>query len=164
MFFKILRILCLFFIFNLYFIKFSYSDILKKIEISGNDRISTETIAMFSEVKINDKVNSSIINNVLKNLYNTNFFKDVSIKFTNNILEIKVVENPIIQNITYEGIKSNRIKDLIVSGTKLKSRSSFNDLILRKDKERIKSELKNLGYYFPLIETYIEDLKDNKII
>ena len=163
MFFKILRILCLFFIFNLYFIKFSYSDILKKIEISGNDRISGETIEMFSEVEINDNINSSIINNVLKNLYNTNFFKDFFIKFTNNILKIKVVENPIIQKITYEGIKSNRIKDLIVSGTKLKSRSSFNDLILKKDKESIKSELKNLGYYFPLIETYIEDLKDNKI-
>ena len=118
---------------------------------------------MFSEVEINDNINSNIINKVLKNLYDTNFFQDVYIKFTNNILEIKVVENPIIQNITYEGIKSNRIKDLIVSSTKLKSRSSFNDLIFRKDKENIKSELKILGYYFPSIETYIEDLKDNKI-
>ena len=163
MFFKILRILCLLFVFNLSFINFSNSDILKKIEIFGNDRISNETIAMFSEVEINDNINSNIINKVLKNLYDTNFFQDVSIKFTNNILEIKVVENPIIQNITYEGIKSNRIKDLIVSSTKLKSRSSFNDLIFRKDKENIKSELKILGYYFPSIETYIEDLKDNKI-
>ena len=163
MFFKILRILSLLFVFNLSFINFSNSDILKKIEIFGNDRISNETIAMFSEVEINDNINSNIINKVLKNLYDTNFFQDVSIKFTNNILEIKVVENPIIQNITYEGIKSNRIKDLIVSSTKLKSRSSFNDLIFRKDKESIKSELKILGYYFPSIETYIEDLKDNKI-
>ena len=163
MFFKIFRVLFIPFILNLSFINFSNSEIIKKIQISGNDRISYETIVMFSEVDINDNVNSSTINNVLKNLYNTNFFNDISVKLNNNVLEIKVVENPIIQNITYEGIKSNRIKDLIVSSTKLKSRSSYNDLILKKDKENIKSELKILGYYFPSIETYIEDLKDNKI-
>ena len=163
MFFKIFRVLFIPFILNLSFINFSNSEIIKKIQISGNDRISYETIVMFSEVDINDNVNSSTINNVLKNLYNTNFFNDISVKLNNNVLEIKVVENPIIQNITYEGIKSNRIKDLIVSSTKLKSRSSYNDLILKKDKENIQSELKILGYYFPSIETYIEDLKDNKI-
>ena len=79
MFFKILKILCLLFVFNLSFINFSNSDILKKIEIFGNDRISNETISMFSEVEINDNINSNIINKVLKNLYDTNFFEKISI-------------------------------------------------------------------------------------
>ena len=118
---------------------------------------------MFSEVEINDNVNANVVNTVLKNLYNTNFFENVSVNFTNSILEIRVVENPIIQNINYEGIKSNKIKDLIRTSTKLKSRSSYNELILKNDKKNIQTELKKLGYYFPSIETYIENLKDNKI-
>ena len=43
------------------------------------------------------------------------------------------------------------------------ARSSFNEKILERDKERISSVLKNIGYYFPKIDIFIEDLKDNKI-
>ena len=45
----------------------------------------------------------------------------------------------------------------------LKSRSSFNEIILKKDKERITNFLKNLGYYFSEIDISIENLQDNKI-
>ena len=34
---------------------------------------------------------------------------------------------------------------------------------MERDKERISSVLKNIGYYFPKIDIFIEDLKDNKI-
>ena len=163
MFFKILKIVLSSFIINLLFINFSNAEVINDIKIIGNDRISKETIVMFSEVEINDNVNANVVNTVLKNLYNTNFFENVSVNFTNSILEIRVVENPIIQNINYEGIKSNKIKDLIRTSTKLKSRSSYNELILKNDKKNIQTELKKLGYYFPSIETYIENLKDNKI-
>ena len=49
------------------------------------------------------------LNQILKKLYNTNFFETVSVKLSNDILIIKVKENPIIQNINYEGIKSSKI-------------------------------------------------------
>ncbi len=163
MFFKILKVLFLFLFLNFIFIKISNSEPVNKIQIIGNDRISKDTIIMFSQVNVNDNLESNDLNNILKNLYETNFFENISVKFLNNLLEIKVKENPIIQSVNYEGIKSNRINDLIISNTKLKSRSSYNELILKNDIENIKIELKNQGYYFPEIETYIEDLKDNKI-
>ncbi len=162
----LLRILKIFFcsiIFNIFLLSLSNAELIKEIKITGNDRISDETILMFSKININDDINNSDLNNILKILYETNFFKNISINFTNNILEIKIKENPIIQNIVYEGIKSNKIKDLIVKNSKLKSRSSFDELILKNDLEQIKVVLKDLGYFFPLIETYIEDLNNNQI-
>jgi len=45
----------------------------------------------------------------------------------------------------------------------LKSRSSFNEILLIKDIESIKNTLKNLGYYFAEIDTSVEELKNNKI-
>ena len=51
------------------FSSFSYSEIAKKIEIKGNDRISTETIILFSQVKVNDNISEIELNNIIKNLF-----------------------------------------------------------------------------------------------
>ena len=48
-------------------------------------------------------------------------------------------------------------------GVNLRSRSSFNEILLIKDKEDIASKLKNLGYYFAEIDTSVEELSDNKV-
>ena len=65
------------------------------------------------EVEIGEKLNENQINFMLKKLYETNFFSDVNIKYENQILYIKVVENPIVQNIIIEGVKANKLKDQI---------------------------------------------------
>ena len=144
---------------NLFLFKVSYSEVIKDIKIKGNDRISKETILMFSEVRINNNYDNNNLNEILKNLYNTNFFNNVSINLNNNILEIIVEENPIIQNINYEGLKAQKIKKIIKDNTKLKSRSSYNELFLKNDKENIKKVLKELGYYFPKIDYLLKSLR-----
>ena len=53
---------------------------IKKIEIDGNKRINNETIKMFSGVKIGKDLSKNDLNDALKNLYETNFFKDVNLK------------------------------------------------------------------------------------
>ena len=139
------------------------ADIVKNIEVKGNERISSETILMFSDVSINDEVNSQKINKILKNLYDSNFFENISINITNNNLLINVVELPIIENILFEGIKAKKIKDEIFKDLKLKERSSFNQIDLIDDKQNILKKLKNIGYFNSTIETYLEDLNDNRV-
>ena len=142
---------------------FSQAEIVKEINIQGNQRISSETVKMFSGVSINDDLLENDLNQILKKLYNTNFFETVSVRLSNDILIIKVKENPIIQNINYEGIKSSKILEDLKKQSELKSRSSFNEILLDKDKKKIKSFLKEKGYYFSEVEISIEKLKDNKI-
>ncbi len=139
------------------------SDIAKKIEISGNERISNETILMFSTISVNDTVNNEKINNILKQLYETGFFSDVNINFENEILKIKITENPIIENIFFEGIKAKKIKEPITKNLKLKNRSSYNLINLNSDKENIISTLKSLGYYFAKVDVYVDELDNNKV-
>ena len=55
----------------------AFSEIVKSIEIFGNERIPIETIKMLSDVEINDDINENDINDLLKNLYDTNFFKNL---------------------------------------------------------------------------------------
>ena len=109
MFKKIFKFLIVSIILSLSLLKTSYSEIINEIKIFGNDRISKETILMFSDFQVQENLESKNLNEILKNLYNTNFFKDVSLKVENNTLFINVIENPIIQSIKYEGIKANKI-------------------------------------------------------
>ena len=160
---KIFKLSIVSIILILFLFKSAYSEIINEIKIFGNDRISKETILMFSDIQVKENLDSGNLNKILKNLYNTNFFKDVSLKIENNILLINVIENPIIQSIKYEGIKAKKIKDLISNNTNLKSRSSYDEFILNKDKEKIQLLLKELGYYFPEINIFTEELDDNKI-
>ena len=139
------------------------SETIKTIEIVGNDRISEETILMFSKIQINDKIDNENLNKILKNLYDSNFFDNVSVSFDKTILKIIVTESPIIDKIVYTGIKSDSMKEELSKILKLKSRSSFNDYDLSFDKNNILEYLKSRGYYFAKVETFVEQ-RDNKLI
>ena len=57
----------------------SRAEIVNKIVVEGNNRISTETIIMFSGVKLNKDLNDNDLNQILKKLYETNFFELISV-------------------------------------------------------------------------------------
>ena len=144
-------------------ITISYSDTLKDIVVDGNDRVSDETVKMFSSVSPGDEISSQLLNNILNNLYDTNFFKDVSVSIKDNVLKISVKENPLIESINYMGLKSEKLKSKLTQNLKLKSRSSYNELILNKDKDQILTSLKELGYHFSTVDVFIKNLNDNKV-
>jgi len=145
------------------FVNFSSAEIIEKIDVKGNERISKETIIMFSSVELNDEIDDIKLNDILKNIYNSNFFDDVSITFIDKILTISVKENPIIENIEITGIKSNSLKDQILQTVSLKSRSSYNEILLNNDIFKISNFLKSIGYFFSKIDVVKNDLLDNKV-
>jgi len=156
---KFLIFLFFFTLFN----NISFSETVKKIVVDGNVRISTETVNIFSQISVNDDVDNNEINNILNRVYSTGFFEDVVVSFNDNVLVIKVIENPIIQNITYDGIKAQKIKDVITKNLNLRDRSSFNEILLLEDKKKIIDSLKSVGYYFADVKVLKEVLEDNKV-
>ena len=113
------------------------SEIIKDIEIVGNDRIPDETILMFSDIQIDDKIDNDNLNKILKNLYDSNFFDNISVSCDKSINKIRVTESPIIDEIVYKGIKSNSMKEELSKILKLRSRSSFNDFEFAYDRNSI---------------------------
>ena len=139
------------------------ADIVKVIKINGNERISEKTIIMFSQVFENDQINNKDINDILKKLYETDYFENINIVFKNNILNITVKENAIIQNISYEGIKSNKLIEIFKKEELLKEKSPFNRNLLKNEKKRILFLSKQLGYYSSDIEIEVETLSENLV-
>ena len=163
MLFKNLKLIIIFLLINFFYLNISIADIVKEFKVSGNDRISKETVELFSNIKINDQLNKEDINKVLKNLYDTNFFKDISISFKNNILIIDVVENPIIEEIEYKGIKAVKILNVLKENALIKSRSSYNEILLKKEKNRLEKLLKKIGYYDSVLNVYVKNQNNNLV-
>ncbi|MDA8804582.1 outer membrane protein assembly factor BamA [Candidatus Pelagibacter bacterium] len=141
----------------------SYSKNYEKIIIKGNERISNETILVFSEIQDNKSLDENSINEILKKLYKSGFFKDVTVKIENNNLTIDVLENPIIQTVFIEGIKKKKTEESLYEILSLKNRSSYNSTLIKKDEAAILSFLKDDGYYFSKVTSSYQDLGDNKI-
>jgi len=159
----IFRLFIYFVLTFIFFINFLYADIVKKIEILNNDRITDETIEIFSSVSVNDQLSIDDLNNILKNIYDTGFFNDVKVLFENGTLTIDVLENPIIQNLSYEGIKSNKIKDEIIRNTRLRPRSSYNEIFVKKERDIILNTLNNIGYYFAKVDIFTTEFENNTV-
>ena len=139
------------------------AEIINKIEIKGNQRISSETIKMFANVSLGNDFDSSDFNITLKNLYDSDFFNSIELKIENNILNIYVEEYPIIQNLFIEGIEKKKIKDELIKNISFKPRNSFNKILLEKDKNTITNILKQFGFYFSNTQVLITELEDNKV-
>ena len=116
----------------------AFSEIIEDIKIDGNQRISNDTIKLFSKIDIGDEINNEDINRILKDLYETNFFENINVSLEKETLVINVVENPIIENIFYKGVKSNNLLNKIKNDSSIKSRSSFNENLIKKEKKKLK--------------------------
>ena len=131
----------------------SLAQIVTDISVEGNKRISKESIIIFGDIDFNKNYNDDDLNSILKNIYETNFFKEINLKIKNSILQFTVVENPIIEDVQINGIKSENLTELLFDQLQLKNRSSYIESSFLSDLNLIKNTIKNSGYYFATIKT-----------
>ena len=97
----------IFFVFSLFFLSFSFkssAEVVNKVEIQGNERITKETIIIYGDIIIGSDYETSDLNLLIKKLYETTFFSNISTELGNGILNIQVEENPIVNSIIFEGL------------------------------------------------------------
>ena len=145
----LLKILTLFFI----LLTSVNSEIVKKFDISGNKRISNETIIIFSDIVLNEEITKSKLDSAIKNLYKTNFFRNISLNFENQVLYLKVEENPIIEKLQIQGIKKQSLVEFIKDKMNLAEMRSFDQELLSADLDLINNILKTNGFYFAEISS-----------
>ena len=135
---------------------YSFAEIVKEVKVEGNQRISKETINVIGGIKINTDYNKDNLNRILKNLYNSDFFKDVNLNLENGILSINVIENPIIEEIIIEGLTNQNFVESLSESIVLKSRMSFTENQLQNDINLINNIMKSNGFYFASIKPSIQ--------
>ena len=139
------------------------AETIEKINLYGNERISLETIKVYGEIEIGKEFSNEDINNVLKNLYETNFFENISVAIKGNSLEIFVKEYPIINSLEIVGENSKNIKNLLIERLSLKSKEAFIENKLNNDTQLIKKIYSSLGYNFASVNVKVEKFSENRI-
>ena len=89
----------------------SKAENIKGIKIIGNERISDETVKVYGAID-DEKKNFSKqdLDKVLKNIYETNFFKNVSVEIKDQFLVINLEEYPLINQLVLVGRKLTELK------------------------------------------------------
>ena len=154
---KIYIILFCLFSFNL------AAEVIQKLEVKGNERISKETIRVYGEINIGEDFSPFELNEITKNLYKTNFFETIDLSLSKGVLEISVKEYPTINSISFQGEKRKDIRKTILEKLELKEKGSFIENNLAQDIEIIKKLYSSIGYNFSTVEAKIERFDNNRI-
>ena len=141
----------------------SYSEIVDKVKVEGNERISLETIVIFGDITIGKNYETPDVNLLIKKLYETTFFSNISVELRNGQLNIVVEENPIINSIVFKGEKAKKYTEAIRELLTLGEKTSFRSNYITSDINIIKEFYRSLGFYFVEITADIEKLEKNRV-
>ena len=159
---QMLRLLLIFFLILLKTTHVS-AEIISDLRVEGNNRVSNETIYIFSKIKKGDDVSNTDLNDALKRLYETNFFEDVKLSLDNKILTIKVIEYPVVQQIIINGIKRKKTVEEIKEQVILKEKNPFRKSLIQRDLNTLLNIFKQSGFYFAEVDVEIKDNKNDTV-
>lgn len=132
------------------------------IVVEGNQRIEPETVESYMSLKVGDPFGPVEINESLKKLYATGLFADVAIRSEGQVLIVRVVENPIINRLAFEG--NLRIKDEILSQeVQLRPRVVFTRTKVQNDVTRLLQVYRRSGRFGVTVEPKIIRLDQNRV-
>ena len=135
---------------------------IKQIDISGAQRIDTDTIISYSNINLGDIYSEEVGNQILKDLFDTNLFSNIEISFDNNLLIISIKENPTINLVKFTGNSKLKDDDLLIE-ISLKERAVYSRSKVKKDIERMLSLYQRSGRLSTEIIPKVEVLENNRI-
>ncbi len=150
-------------IYIVFFTNFLSAEIIKNIDITGNERVSDETIKVYGDFSINQNIDNLKINEIIKNLYSTNFFEDISISVSNQTLFIKLVEYPVINEIIIIGEDAKKYKEAIKKNIKSKKNGPFVKSLIVDDETIIKKLYSSLGFNFLNVNSKVETFPKKRV-
>lgn len=157
------KIFLLIFFFTIINISIANAQVFNDIKVKGNKRLSIETVLMFSGLKTGIDLETKDLNLAIKKLYQTDYFRDIKIEIQDNSLEIEIIENPIIQSISIDGIKNKSILKQLNDITKKSEKYPFLINNIEDEKNLLLNIVRSNGFYFSELETNIIENENNSV-
>lgn len=137
-------------------------DAIQRIAVEGTNRIDPETVGSYLQVKVGEPFDPAKIDQSLKALFATGLFADVSIRRDGATLVVRVVENPIINRIAYEG--NRKLKDAdIAAEIPLRARSVYSKAQVEAAVRRILELYRATGRFGATVTPKIIELPQNRV-
>ncbi|MGH1376774.1 MAG: outer membrane protein assembly factor BamA [Alphaproteobacteria bacterium] len=135
---------------------------IKKIEISGAQRIEESTIASYMDMKPGDKLKADSTDEIVKGLFATGLFADVRVVEENGIVKVDVIENPLINEIVFEGNDEIGDEELLAE-VQLRARQVFTRTKVQSDVARLYQVYRRQGRFSASIQPKIIRLDQNRV-
>lgn len=135
---------------------------LSRIVVEGNQRIEAETVVSYMTIRPGGLFGPNDINESLKKLFATGLFADVAIRAEGSVLIVRVVENPIINRIAFEG--NLRIDDNVLNQEiQLRPRVVYTRTKVQNDVTRILQVYRRAGRFGATVEPKAILLEQNRV-
>ena len=135
------------------------------IRIEGLQRITEGTVYNYLPVNIGDRLDQRRIDESLRALYATGFFRDVEIRRDGGTLVIAVLERPSIESFTIEGNKDIKTEDLEKSlrNVGLARGKTFNQSTLDEVERFLTDQYYSRGKYGVKVDTKVDEVPGNRV-
>ena len=136
--------------------------VLSQIKVEGSERVEPATVLSYMDIKVGDEMTRENLDATLKSLFATGLFADISLNQQGSVLVVKVVENPVINEIAFEG--NDKIKDDELLGEiQLRPRQVFTRTKVQSDVSRLYQVYRRNGRFSVDIEPKVIHLDQNRV-
>jgi outer membrane protein insertion porin family len=136
--------------------------VVQQIRIDGTQRIDPETVQSYMLIKPGDVADADRLDRSLKALFATGLFADVVLRQEGGILIVRVVENPIINRIAFEG--NRRVQeDQLLTEVQLRPRVVYTRTKVQNDVKRILDLYRRSGRFAATVEPKVIQLPQNRV-
>ncbi len=136
--------------------------LIDQIVVEGAQRIDPETVLSYLNIREGDPFSGSVINDSLKTLFGTGLFADVTIRQQGNDLIVRVVENPIINRIAFEG-NDKITAEVLEAEVQLRPRVVYTRTRVQNDVRRILDVYRRSGRFAATVEPKVIQLEQNRV-
>ena len=136
--------------------------VVRQIKVEGNRRVEPETVRSYLRFSVGDAYDPGKVNLSIKSLFATGLFSDVQIDREGEVVYVTVVENPVINQVAFEG-NSEIDTATLVNEVQLKPRSVFTRARVQADVQRILDVYRRQGRYAATVEPKIIELEQDRV-
>ncbi|MBP9049700.1 MAG: outer membrane protein assembly factor BamA, partial [Alphaproteobacteria bacterium] len=135
---------------------------IRDIRVEGSERVEAATVLTYLSLHKGDVLNQDALDASLKSLFATGLFADVQLSENNGVLTVKVVENPVINIVQFEG--NDKLKDdQLLSEISARPRQVFTRTKIQNDVTRLYEIYQRNGRFSANIEPKIIELDQNRV-
>ncbi|MBF0399412.1 MAG: outer membrane protein assembly factor BamA [Magnetococcales bacterium] len=132
------------------------------IRVEGSQRIEPDTVRSYLKLDVGDAFSPVATRNSLNALFATGFFKDVTLDQEGDTLVVRVVENPMIREVTFEGNDAFSADDLKKIVT-VKARAIYDRAKTERDLTALRQAYRVKGLFLAKIDLKVAELDSNQV-
>jgi outer membrane protein insertion porin family len=135
---------------------------IREIRVVGNRRVEPETVRSYLQFTVGDPYDAGKVDGSLRALFGTGLFADVRIDREGGAVIITVIENPVVNQVAFEG-NSEVDNQTLQNEVQLKPRAIYTRARALADVQRILDVYRRQGRYAASVEPKLIELEQNRV-